>query len=196
MHFELTAIIPMCIMFIVSAVETVGDTSAITEGGLGREPSDRELRGAVMCDGLGSSLASIFGVLPNTSFAQNVGLITMTKIVNRFCIGIGACFLVLCGLLPKLAAVVSIMPQPVLGGAAVMMFASIIMSGIQLITKEPVTARTITIVSVAIGYWLRARQQRGGPLLHAAGGAVRLWRLRHCPGGLRGDCHEPCHPEG
>ena len=152
MHFELTAIIPMCIMFIVSAVETVGDTSAITEGGLGREPSDRELRGAVMCDGLGSSLASIFGVLPNTSFAQNVGLITMTKIVNRFCIGIGACFLLLCGLLPKLAAVVSIMPQPVLGGAAVMMFASIIMSGIQLITKEPVTARTITIVSVAIGF--------------------------------------------
>lgn len=152
MHFELTAIIPMCIMFVVSTVETVGDTSAITEGGLGRAPTGRELSGSITCDGLGSSLASLFGVLPNTSFAQNVGIITMTKIVNRFCIGIGACFLILCGLLPKLAALVSIMPQPVLGGAAVMMFASIIMSGIQLITKEPVTSRTITIVSVAIGF--------------------------------------------
>ncbi len=149
--FSLNTILPMCIMFIVTAVETVGDTSGITEGGLGREATDRELSGSVICDGLGSSFAAIFGVLPNTSFSQNVGLIAMTKVVNRYCIAMGAGFLVLCGLFPKLAALVSIMPQSVLGGAAVMMFASIVMSGIQLITKEKVTARTITIVSVAIG---------------------------------------------
>ena len=149
--FSLNTIIPMCIMFIVTAVETVGDTSGITEGGLGREASDRELSGSVICDGLGSSFAALFGVLPNTSFSQNVGLITMTKVVNRYCIAMGAIFLVFCGLFPKLAALVSIMPQSVLGGAAVMMFASIVMSGIQLITKDKMTARTITIVSVAIG---------------------------------------------
>ena len=149
--FSLSTILPMCIMFVVTAVETVGDTSGITEGGLGREATDRELSGSVTCDGLGSSFAALFGVLPNTSFSQNVGLIAMTKVVNRYCIAMGAGFLVLCGLFPKLAALVSIMPQSVLGGAAVMMFASIVMSGIQLITKENVTPRTITIVSVAIG---------------------------------------------
>jgi xanthine/uracil permease len=149
--FSAKAIAPMLIMFIVTAVETVGDISGITEGGLGREATDKELSGGVMCDGLGSSLASIFGVLPNTSFSQNVGLVALTKVVNLYAISMGAIFLILCGLFPKLAAVVSIMPQPVLGGAAVMMFSSIVVSGIQLITKWPVTARNVTIVSVALG---------------------------------------------
>lgn len=148
---DLRAIIPIVIMFIVTAVETVGDTSAITEGGLGREATDKELSGSVICDGLGSSIAAFFGVLPNTSFSQNVGLITMTKIVNLFAISTGAIFLVLCGLFPKLAAIIQMMPQSVLGGAAVMMFASIVVSGIQLVTKDGVSNRTVTIVSVALG---------------------------------------------
>lgn len=118
---------------------------------MGREATDTELSGGVICDGVGSSFAALFGVLPNTSFSQNVGLVTMTKIVNRYALGCGAVFLILCGLLPKLAALVSIMPQCVLGGAAVIMFSSIVMSGIQLITKEPLNARSMTIVSVALG---------------------------------------------
>ena len=149
--FDPRAIVTVCIMFIVTAVETVGDISGITEGGLGREATDKELSGGVMCDGLGSSLASLFGVLPNTSFSQNVGLIAMNKVVNRFSIATGGIFLIACGLFPKLAAVISIMPQSVLGGAAVMMFSSIVVSGIQLITKWPVTPRNVTIVSVALG---------------------------------------------
>lgn len=149
--FDAKAIIPICIMFVVTSVETIGDTSGITEGGLGREATDKELSGAVICDGLGSSLATVFGVLPNTSFSQNVGLVAMTKVVNLYAISMGAGFLVLCGLFPKLAALVSIMPQSVLGGAAVMMFASIVVSGIQLITKEGVDNRVVTIVSVALG---------------------------------------------
>lgn len=149
--FDLRAILPVMIMFIVTVVETVGDISGVMEGGMGREATDQELAGGVMCDGLGSSFAALFGVLPNTSFSQNVGLVTMTKIVNRTALACGAVFLVLCGLLPKLAAIVSIMPQSVLGGAAVIMFSSIVMSGIQLITKEPLTARNMSIVSVALG---------------------------------------------
>lgn len=149
--FDLRAILPVMIMFVVTAVETVGDISGCMEGGMGREATDKELSGGVMCDGIGSSFAALFGVLPNTSFSQNVGLVTMTKIVNRFALGCGAIFLILCGLLPKLAALVSIMPQCVLGGAAVIMFSSIVMSGIQLVTKEPLTARNMTIVSVALG---------------------------------------------
>ena len=149
--FDWRAIIPVMIMFIVTAVETVGDISGVTEGGMGREATDKELSGGVICDGLGSSLAAVFGVLPNTSFSQNVGLVAMTKVVNRFALATGAIFLVLCGLFPKLAALISIMPQSVLGGAAVMMFSSIVVSGIQLITREPLTGRNITIVSVALG---------------------------------------------
>ena len=149
--FDLRAILPVMIMFIVTAVETVGDISGVMMGGLGREATDTELSGGVACDGIGSSFAAIFGVLPNTSFSQNVGLVAMTKVVNRFAIATGAIFLVLCGLIPKLGALASIMPQSVLGGAAVMMFSSIVVSGIQLITKDPLTPRNLSIVSVALG---------------------------------------------
>ena len=151
LRFDLRAIIPVLIMFVVTAVETVGDISGVMEGGMGREATDSELSVGVVCDGVGSSFAALFGVLPNTSFSQNVGLVTMTKIVNRGALAIGALFLILCGLFPKLAALISIMPQSVLGGAAVMMFSSIVISGIQLITKETWTMRNITIVSVALG---------------------------------------------
>ena len=149
--FDLQAILPVIIMFIVTAVETVGDISGVMEGGMGREATDTELSGGIICDGIGSTFAAIFGVLPNTSFSQNVGLVSMTKVVNRTALASGAVFLVLCGLVPKLGALISIMPQPVLGGAAVMMFSSIVVSGIQLITKEKMTPRTLTIVAVALG---------------------------------------------
>ena len=127
--FDLRAILPVMVMFIVTAVETVGDISGVMEGGMNREPSDKELSGGVICDGLGSTFAACFGVLPNTSFSQNVGLVAMTKVVNRGALATGAVFLILCGLIPKLGALVSIMPQAVLGGAAVMMFSSIVVSG-------------------------------------------------------------------
>ena len=149
--FDIRAIAPIIIMFIVTAVETVGDISGVIEGGMDREATDKELSGGVICDGIGSSFAALFGILPNTSFSQNVGLVTMTKIVNRTALASGAVFLILCGLIPKLGAIISIMPQAVLGGAAVMMFSSIVVSGIQLITKEHMTPRNLTIVSVALG---------------------------------------------
>ncbi|MDO5787350.1 MAG: solute carrier family 23 protein [Phascolarctobacterium sp.] len=170
--FDMRAIIPVCIMFIVTAVETVGDISGVMEGGLEREATDKELSGGVICDGLGSSFAALFGVLPNTSFSQNVGLVAMTKVVNRFALATGAIFLILCGLIPKLGALVSIMPQSVLGGAAVMMFSSIVVSGIQLITKEKLTPRNLTIVAVAlgVGYGMGANP---GILAHAPA-AIKL----------------------
>ena len=170
--FDMRAIIPVCIMFIVTAVETVGDISGVMEGGLEREATDKELAGGVICDGLGSSFAALFGVLPNTSFSQNVGLVAMTKVVNRFALATGAVFLILCGLIPKLGALVSIMPQSVLGVAAVMMFSSIVVSGIQLITKEKLTPRNLTIVAVAlgVGYGMGANP---GILAHAPA-AIKL----------------------
>jgi uracil-xanthine permease len=151
LKFNISAIIPMCIMFIVTAVETIGDTAGVAEGGLGREATDKELSGSVVCDGVGSAIASLFGVLPNTSFSQNVGLVGMTKVVNRFAISMGALILIIAGLFPKVGAVISVMPQPVLGGAAVFMFSSIVISGINLITKDALTGRNATIVAIALG---------------------------------------------
>ena len=170
--FDWRAIAPVLVMFVVTAVETVGDISGVMEGGMGREATNEELSGGVVCDGLGSTFAALFGVLPNTSFSQNVGLVSMTKIVNRTALATGAVFLILCGLIPKLGALVSIMPQSVLGGAAVMMFSSIVLSGIQLITKETLTARSLTIVSVAlgIGYGMGANST----ILHATPEWIQL----------------------
>lgn len=151
LEFRIEAIIPMCIMYVATAVETIGDTTVIAVGGLGREPTDKELSGSVMADGFDSLLGTLFGVLPNTSFSQNVGLVAMTKVVNRFTIMTGALFLLLIGFMPKLSALLSVMPQSVLGGAAVYMFAMIVVSGLQSLQHVDLSGRGGVIVALAIG---------------------------------------------
>lgn len=151
MDFNWQAIVAMLIMFVATAVETVGDISGIANGGLDREATDKELSGGVIADGFGSLLAAVFGVLPNTSFSQNVGLVAVTKVVNRFCIMTGAVFLILCGFIPKLSAILSVMPQSVLGGAAVIMFAMILVSGMRSLQREKLTGRNEIIISLALG---------------------------------------------
>lgn len=150
-EFHFDAILSILIMFVISTVETVGNTCGIVSGGLGREATDREVSGAVIADGLGSSFAALFNVLPNTSYGQNVGLITMTKIINRFSIATGAVFLLITGLFPKVGAIIAVMPASVLGGAAVLMFSMMVVSGINQITEEPLAGRNTTIFAVSIG---------------------------------------------
>lgn len=150
-EFRLDAIISMVIMYIATTVETVGDVSAIAVGGLGREATDKELSGGVIADGVSSLIASIFGLAPNTSFSQNVGLVAVTKVVNKFVIMTGAVFLILAGFFPKLSAVLSVMPQSVLGGAAVIMFSMIFVSGLQSLLSEGIDGRNGLIVALAIG---------------------------------------------
>ncbi len=149
--FNLNATIAMGIMFVATTVETVGDISGIANGGLSREATNDELTGGVLADGIGSFVAALFGVLPNTSFSQNVGLVATTKVVNRFCIMTGAVFLILCGFCPKLSAIFSVMPQSVLGGAAVIMFAMILVSGMQSLQRERIDGRNGMIISLALG---------------------------------------------
>ena len=150
-EFRLDAIISMAIMYIATTVETIGDISAIAVGGLDREATDKELSGGVVADGVSSFIAAIFGVAPNTSFSQNVGLVAVTKVVNKFVIMTGAVFLILAGFFPKLSAVLSVMPQSVLGGAAVIMFAMIFVSGLQSLFREKLDGRNGLIVALAIG---------------------------------------------
>lgn len=150
-EFKLDAIISMAIMYIATTVETIGDISAIAVGGLGREATDKELSGGVIADGVASFIAALFSVAPNTSFSQNVGLVAVTKVVNKFVIMTGAVFLILAGFFPKLSAVLSVMPQSVLGGAAVIMFAMIFVSGLQSLFRENLDGRNGLIVALAIG---------------------------------------------
>ena len=150
-EFRLDAIISMSIIYIATAVETIGNVSAITFGGLNRNPKNEEISGAVIADGVISVFASVFGVLPNTAFGQNAGLVAVTKVVNKFCIMTGAVFLILSGFIPKLSAIFSIMPQSVLGGAAVIMFSMILVSGLQSLMKEGLDSRNSLIVSLALG---------------------------------------------
>ena len=151
LEFNIEAIIAMTIMFIATRVETIGDISAIANGGLDREATDSELSGGVVADGVASIIGSVFGILPNTSFSQNVGLVAVTKVVNKFVIMTGAVFLILCGFCPKLSAIFSVMPQSVLGGAAVIMFAMILVSGLQSLTREKIDGRNGLIIALAIG---------------------------------------------
>lgn len=150
-EFRIDAIISMAIMYIATAVETIGNISAITVGGLDRDATNREFSGGVIADGIASAIASVFGVLPNTAFGQNAGLVAVTKVVNKFAIMTGAIFLILAGFIPKLSALFSVMPQSVLGGAAVIMFSMIFVSGLQSLLREGLDARNGLIVSVAVG---------------------------------------------
>ena len=148
--FDMRAIMPVMIMFVVTAVETVGDISGVMEGGMNREPTDKELSGGVICDGLGSSFAALFGVLPNTSFSQNVGLVSMTKVVNRKVILSGGLILVIASFVPAVAEVFNSLPQAVLGGCTIMMFGNIILSGFQMISEAGYTQRNITIAALSL----------------------------------------------
>lgn len=149
--FKLDAILAMALMYIVSAVETMGDMSSIAMGGAKREVTDRELSGGIIADGLGCILASLFSILPTTSFSQNSGIIAMTGVMSRFVVGVGATILIICGFIPKIGALFSVIPASVVGGSLVMIFAMIVISGINLITKEPLAGKNSIIVSVSLG---------------------------------------------
>ena len=152
--FDMRAIAPVLVMFIVTAVETVGDISGVIEGGMGREATAKELSGGVMCDGIGSTLAALFGVLPNTSFSQNVGLVTMTKVVNRYAISTGAIIMVVAGFFPAVGSLLATLPSAVLGGCTIMMFGTIVVSGVQMIGKCGYTQRNITIAALSLSIGL------------------------------------------
>ncbi|RHR25835.1 purine permease [Clostridium sp. AF19-22AC] len=151
--FNLSAIIAVTIIFLVSAAETIGDTTAMVATGLNREITEKEVSGSLGCDGFASSLSSLFGCLPVTSFSQNVGLIAMTKVVNRFTIMTGAVCMILAGLLPPIGNLFSSLPEAVLGGCTIMMFGSIMVSGIQMLARAGFTQRNVTIaaLSLAVG---------------------------------------------
>ncbi len=149
-EFKFGPILSVCVIFLVSATETIGDTSALAVGGLGRTVTDREISGSLMADGFCSSISSLFGCPPVTSFSQNVGLVAITKVVNRFTIMTGAMILVLAGFFPPIGNFFASLPQPVLGGCTVLLFGQILLSGIQMISQCGFTTKNITTAALAL----------------------------------------------
>lgn len=149
-EFHAGAIVSTCIIFLVSAAETIGDTSALVSSGLDREITGKEISGSLACDGYASTISSLFGCPPVTSFSQNVGLVAMTKVVNRFTIMTGAVCMILSGLLPPIGNFFASLPDSVVGGCTIMMFGSILTSGVQMIASCGFSQRNITIVSLSL----------------------------------------------
>ena len=153
-EFSAFAIIGMCLMSLVSAIETVGDISGIAKGGANREATDKELSGGTYADGFGSFIAGLFGGLPNTSFSQNVGLISMTGVMSRSVVTLGAVFLVACGLIPKVGAVVAAMPISVLGGGVIVMFGMVVSAGINMLSGVNWNRRNMIILAMSLSVGL------------------------------------------
>ena len=152
--FNLAAVIGICLMSIVSAIETVGDISGITKGGANREATDKELAGGTFADGIGTAVAGVFGGLPNTSFSQNVGLISMTGVMSRAVVTTGAIFLIVCGLVPKVGALIAAMPIQVLGGGVIVMFGMVASAGMNMLSGVEWNRRNMMILAISLAFGL------------------------------------------
>ena len=153
-EFSLGAVIVVTLVCIVSAIETVGDATATTQAGAGRIATDEEISGATYADGLGTAIAAVFGGLPNTSFSQNVGIVGMTGIMSRHVVTIAGVILIICGLLPKVGAVISSMPLPVLGGGVIVMFGMVASAGMNLLSVVPMNRRNMAIIAISLAFGL------------------------------------------
>ncbi len=148
--FNANAILATTLIFLVSATETIGDTTALSSAALNREPTEKEFSGSICCDGFISAVSGLFGCMPITSFSQNVGLVAMTKVINRMAIASGAIIMIIAGVFPIFGAILSTLPEAVLGGCTLMMFGTIVISGIQMIGKAGFSQRNITIVALSL----------------------------------------------
>ncbi len=160
-EFNVGAIVSVVLLYLVSAAETIGDTAAVTAVGFNREPSEREYQGSIAADGFTSSIAGLFGCSPLTSFAQNIGLISMTHVINRRAIACGAAVLVLAGFVPAIGAVFASLPSSVLGGCTIMMFGSIIVAGFQMIASAGFSQKNITVASLSLAIGIGFTQVSG-----------------------------------
>ena len=149
-EFSLGAVIAVTLVSIVSAVETVGDASATAKAGAGRDATDEEIAGATYADGLGTAVAGVFGGLPNTSFSQNVGIVGMTGVMSRHVVTIAGVILVICGLLPKIGALIASMPLPVLGGGVIVMFGMVAAAGLNVLSEVKMTRRNMVIIAISL----------------------------------------------
>lgn len=173
LEFTMAAVIGMCAISFISAVETVGDVSGIAKGGANREATDDEIQGATYADGLGTAVAGLFGGLPNTSFSQNVGLVAMTGVMSRHVVSIGAVVLIIAGLVPKIGAIISTVPIEVLGGGVIVMFGMVAAAGVSILAQVKWDKRSLMIFAVSLSVGL-GLQLEPSALQHLSGTAKVL----------------------
>lgn len=149
-HFEISACVAIGLLFAINSVQAIGDYSATTIGAMDRVPEDRELQNGIMAYGISNVIGALFGGLPTATYSQNVGIVTTTKVINRVVLGMGAGILLIAGLVPKFSALLTTIPQCVLGGATISVFASIAMTGIKLITTQEMNFRNTSVVGLAV----------------------------------------------
>lgn len=154
LEFNVGAILSVIAIFMVSATETIGDTSALASGALKRDVTDKELSGSIAADGFVSTIAGLFGCTPITSFSQNVGLASLSGVVNRFAIATGATIMIIGGIFPVVGALLTTIPQAVLGGCTIVMFGSIMYAGITMMAKCGFTDRNMIIVAMSLSVGL------------------------------------------
>ncbi len=148
-EFHIEAILPVCMIFLVSAAETIGDTSAVTTSGLGKEAEDKEISGALTGAGASSALSALLGCLPMTTFSQNAGMVGMTKVVNRFAVMTGGVLMILAGFFPPIANFFASLPEPIVGGCTIVIFGTIFAVGIEMLAKAGLNQRNVTIVALS-----------------------------------------------
>ncbi len=153
-EFNIGAILSVVAVYLVSATETIGDTSALCNSALKRDPETKEMGSAICCDGFVSSVSGLFGCTPITSFSQNVGLAAISGVVNRFTIGVGAVVMIIGGVFPVIGAALTTIPQAVLGGCTIMMFGSILFAGFGMMSRAGFSQRNMVIVSLSLSVGL------------------------------------------
>ncbi len=161
LEFEPSSCVALGILFAINAVQAIGDFSATTIGAMDRTPTDEELKGGIFGYGLGNILCALFGGLPTATYSQNVGIVSTTKVISRRVLGLAAGILLAAGLAPKFSSLLTTIPQCVLGGATISVFASIAMTGIKLITAAPLSYRNTTIVGLSIAVGMGVTQASG-----------------------------------
>ena len=151
--FEVSACISLAVVYVINAVQTIGDLSSTTMGGMDRMPTDKELSGGIVAQGIVSILGALFGGLPAATYSQNVGIVTVNKVINKAVFAFASVILLVAGLVPKLSAILTTIPQAVIGGATISVFATITMTGIRMITSDGFSMRSSVVVglSVALG---------------------------------------------
>ena len=159
--FEASACVSLAVVYVINAVQTIGDLSSTTMGGMDRMPTDAELSGGIINQGLTSIVGAFFGGLPTASYSQNVGIVTVNRVINKAVFAFAALVLLVAGFVPKFSAVLTTIPQAVIGGATISVFATITMTGIRMITSEKFTMRSSAVVGLAVALGVGITQVSG-----------------------------------
>lgn len=161
MCFEPSACVAIGLLFAINSIQAIGDFSATTSGSMNRMPENKELQGGIIMYGISNILCAFFGGLPTATYSQNVGIVTTTKVINRCVLGLAAVILMIAGFVPKFSGLLTTIPQCVLGGATISVFASIAMTGIKLIFQQEMNFRNTSIVGLSVALGMGITQASG-----------------------------------